>query len=94
MRISRLATLISLLVPSVVVHAKLGVNSTAPVHYRHLSVDSRIRRGPNNNGRPRFRKGEIIIKGSPLTLPAGIKVVKYLPKADVTVVKVTSGAYS
>ena len=99
MRISRLALLSLLLVPSVLIDAKLGGNnSTAPVHVdRELSVDSRIRRGPihassnRGRGRPRFRKGEIVIKGSPLTLPSGIKVVKYLPKADVTVVKVTSG---
>lgn len=90
MRISRLA-LLSLLLPAV--HGSAGGNSTAPEH-RVLGLDARIRRGPPldpSDRRPRFRKGEIVIEGSPLTLPAGVKVVKYLKRADLTVVKVTGG---
>lgn len=58
-----------------------------------LDGDSRVRRGPppEIDGGPRFRRGEIIVEGSPLDLPAGVQVIRYLEKANLSVVKVTRG---
>lgn len=38
-----------------------------------------------------FRSGEIIVDGSPLDLPSGVKVKKYHKRSNLTVVKVTAG---
>ena len=38
-----------------------------------------------------FRRGEVVLAGSPESLPAGYEVVKYLPNADLTVVRVEPG---
>lgn len=89
MRFSKLAILALVLQAA---HGLDGGNST--IVDRELKGDSRVRRGPPpdpEDGGPRFRKGEIIVKGSPLDLPAGVKVVRYLEKANLTVIKVTRG---
>ena len=60
------------------------------------SADTRLRQGPPLDpvdGGPRFKKGEIVLQGSPLdlNLPKGVKVIRYLKKANLTIVKVTKG---
>jgi len=90
MKITKLA-LLALLLPTSAYG--LDGNATVPEN-RFLGKDTRVRRGPppdEQHPGPRFRNGEIVIKGSPLDLPPGIKVKKYLKKANLTVVKVTNG---
>lgn len=82
MRFSGLA-LLSLLLP-----AAYGLHGNITLADRDLGVNEKVRRGRRG---PRFRACEIIIRGSPLDLPSGIKVKKYLRKSNLTVVKVTCG---
>ena len=40
---------------------------------------------------PPFVPGQVVVVGGPDGLPSGYDVIKYLPNADLTVVKVESG---
>jgi len=44
-----------------------------------------------NNGRPPFRIGEVVVAGVPGSIPAGLSLLKYLPNADLTVLRVERG---
>jgi serine protease len=41
---------------------------------------------------PPFVNGQVVIEGSPMTIPSGYQVVKYLPNANLTVVAVSHGS--
>ena len=79
-------------------HALHGRNDTNIFIKRVLGAedeDDTVRRAPPladpiHDG-PRFREGEIVVEGSPLDLPPGTQVLKYLEKSHMTVVKVTRG---
>lgn len=45
----------------------------------------------NNSGRPPIFVGQVVVQGSPQSLPSGYKVIKILPYANLTVVKVEPG---
>jgi len=88
MRISSLAVL-ALLLPAA--YGRLGNNVT--MSDRVLGEDKRVRRGPSLElgAGPKFREGEIVIRGSPSDLPSGVTVKKYLKRSNLTVVKVSRG---
>jgi serine protease len=46
---------------------------------------------PSNGSGPPFVPGQIVVTGGPDGLPAGYDIIKYLPNADLTVVRVESG---
>lgn len=41
---------------------------------------------------PPFRRSEVVVAGSPATIPAGLEIVKYLPRANLTVVYAPPGS--
>jgi len=47
--------------------------------------------GAGAQGGPPFRAGEVVVAGAPSGLPAGYVAAKYLPNANLTVVRVESG---
>jgi hypothetical protein len=90
MRYSNVAMFALIFVAAPSVHGHLNDTSVN----RELKAETKLRRGPPVDpldGGPRFRKGEIIVKGSPLDLPPGVKVIRYLKKSNLTVIKVTRG---
>ena len=46
---------------------------------------------PDNTNIPPFLSGQVVIAGAPETVPDGYTVIKYLPNANLTVVKVEPG---
>ena len=44
-----------------------------------------------NNAGPPFKPGEVVVVGAPGSHLAGLEIVKYLPHAEITVVKVEKG---
>jgi len=98
MMVTMMLVLLSLLLTATAAYGLNIHNATNIFLQRSLGADAEdktVRRAPPVSNRlfngPRFREGEIVVHGSPLDLPPGIKVRKYLKKADVTVVKVTPG---
>lgn len=89
MRIVKLA-LISIMLLQTAHGLRDSINATLPESHRSLAVNKKLRRAPKNEEGegPRFKKCEIVVKGSPLDFPAGIRVKKYLKKANITVIKV------
>ena len=47
--------------------------------------------GAGAQGGPPFRAGEVVVAGTPAELPPGYSAAKYLPHANLTVVRVESG---
>ena len=55
------------------------------------AANTAIAAPPGNGSGPPFVLGQIVVAGGPDGLPVGYEVVKYLPNADLTVVRVESG---
>ncbi len=67
--------------------AYAGNNLRSQIHSGPVVSGSK----PDNTNTPPFRSGQVVIAGAPETVPDGYTVIKYLPNANLTVVKVESG---
>jgi hypothetical protein len=48
-------------------------------------------RAANNKAVPPFKSGEVVVAGAPGAHLDGLEIIKYLPNANITVVKVAKG---
>ena len=67
--------------------AYAGNNLKSQIHSGPVVSGSK----PNNTNIPPFRSGQVVIAGAPETIPDSYSVIKYLPNANLTVVKVEPG---
>ena len=64
--------------------AYAGNNLKSQIHSGPVVSGSK----PDNTNIPPFRSGQVVIAGAPETIPDSYSVIKYLPNANLTVVKV------
>ena len=67
--------------------AYAGNNLKSQIHSGPVVSGSK----PNNTNIPPFRSGQVVIAGAPETIPDSYSVIKHLPNANLTVVKVEPG---
>lgn len=67
--------------------ANAGNNSNPQIHTGPIVSGSK----PDNTNIPPFLSGQVVIAGAPETVPDGYTVIKHLPNANLTVVKVEPG---
>ncbi len=64
-----------------------GNNHKPKIHTGPIVSSSK----PDNTNIPPFRSGQVVISGAPEAIPDSYNVIKYLPNANLTVVKVEPG---